>query len=136
MGLTAHPGTPGRARNRSLHGALSAGWQRLPREARDTLFLLAVIGWTVLPHVPHLPVWCSALTGVVLAWRAWLALTNAALPGRWVLIAALVLAAGLTLWTHHTLLGKEAGVTMIVTLMALKTLELRARREEIGRAHV
>ena len=26
----------------------------LPREARDTLFLLAVIGWVVLPHVAHL----------------------------------------------------------------------------------
>ena len=114
---------------RPTRGALTGGWQRLPRDARDTLFLLAVIGWTVLPHLSHLPVWCSVLTGVVLAWRAWLALTNAALPGRWVLIAALVLAAGLTLWTHHTLLGKEAGVTMIVSLMALKTLELRARRD-------
>ena len=106
-----------------------SGWRHLPREARDTLFLLGVIGWTVLPHVSHLPVWCSVLTGVVLAWRARLALTNAALPGRWVLIGVLVLAAGLTLWTHRTLLGKEAGVTMIVTLMALKTLELRARRD-------
>ena len=106
-----------------------SGWRHLPREARDTLFLLGVIGWTVLPHVSHLPVWCSVLTGVVLAWRARLALANAALPGRWVLVAVLVLAAGLTLWSHHTLLGKEPGVTMIVTLMALKTLELRARRD-------
>ena len=116
-------------RPRPTRRPLAFGWQRLPRDARDTLFLLAVIGWTVLPHLSHLPVWCSVLTSVVLAWRAWLALTNAALPGRWVLIAALGLAAGLTLWTHHTLLGKEAGVTMIVSLMALKTLELRARRD-------
>jgi protein-glutamine gamma-glutamyltransferase len=117
----AHPGAP--------HRPLWAGWQRLPREARDTLFLLGVIGWTILPHVSHLPLWCSVLTGAVLAWRARLALTNAALPGRWVLVAVLLLAAGLTLWSHHTLLGKEPGVTMIVTLMALKTLELRARRD-------
>ena len=27
------------------------GWRHLPREARDTLFLLGVIAWTVLPHV-------------------------------------------------------------------------------------
>ena len=117
----AHPGAPRRP--------FWAGWQRLPREARDTLFLLGVIGWTILPHVSHLPLWCSVLTGAVLAWRARLALTNAALPGRWVLVAVLLLAAGLTLWSHHTLLGKEPGVTMIVTLMALKTLELRARRD-------
>ena len=105
------------------------GWQRLPREPRDTLFLLIVIGWTVLPHVEHLPVWCSLLTLVMLLWRARLALAGAPLPGRWVLVGVLVLAAGLTLWSHRTLLGKEAGVTMAVVLMALKTLELRARRD-------
>ena len=104
-------------------------WRHLPREARDTLFLLAVIGWTVLPHVSHLPPWCTVLTGVVLAWRARLALTNAPLPGRWIPVAVLLLAAGLTLWSFRTLLGKEPGVTMLVALMALKTLELRARRD-------
>ena len=109
--------------------AVWSGWQRLPREARDTLFMLFVIGWTVLPHVAHLPAWCSLLTLVVLLWRARLALANAPLPSRWVLVAVLVLAAGLTLWSHQTLLGKEPGVTMVVVLMALKTLELRARRD-------
>ena len=33
----------------------------LPRDARDTLFLLLVIAWVVLPHTGSLPVWCSAL---------------------------------------------------------------------------
>jgi protein-glutamine gamma-glutamyltransferase len=105
------------------------GWNRLPREARDTLFLLAVIAWTVLPHVSHLPLWCSLLTAAVLLWRARLALDNAPLPSRWVLVGVLMLAALLTLWSFRTLLGKEPGVTMAVTLMALKTLELRARRD-------
>ncbi|MEO7339184.1 MAG: DUF3488 and transglutaminase-like domain-containing protein, partial [Caldimonas sp.] len=105
------------------------GWRHLPRDARDTLFLLGVIAWTVLPHASHLPVWCIVLTAVVLAWRAALALTNAALPGRWVLTAVLLGAAGLTFWSFRTLLGKEPGITMAVVLMALKTLELRARRD-------
>ena len=105
------------------------GWRQLPREARDTLFLVAVIGWTVLPHLGHLPLWCALLTGVVLLWRTRLALANEALPNRWWLVAVLVVATGLTLWTHRTLLGKDAGVTMLVVLMALKTLELRARRD-------
>jgi len=105
------------------------GWNRLPREARDTLFLLAVIGWTVLPHAPHLPAWSPALTALVLLWRARLALVNGALPGRWVLAGVLVAAIGLTFWSYRTLLGKEPGVTLAVALMALKTLELRARRD-------
>jgi len=105
------------------------GWRHLPRESRDTLFLLGVIGWTVLPHLPHLPGWCIALTALVLAWRAALALTHAALPGRWILVVVLAVAAGLTFWSFRTLFGKEPGVTMAVVLMALKTLELRARRD-------
>ncbi len=105
------------------------GWRNLPRDTRDTLFLLGVIGWTVLPHLAHLPLWCAFLTAGVLLWRIRLALNHATLPGRWVLVAVLIVAAGLAWWSHGTLLGKEAGVTMLVALVALKTLELRARRD-------
>jgi len=105
------------------------GWGHLPRDARDALFLLAVIAWTIAPHFTHLPTWCLALTALVVVWRAWLAVANAPLPGRWPLIAVLLLAMGLTFMTHRTLLGKEPGVTMAVVLMARKTLELRARRD-------
>ena len=31
------------------------GWSHLPRDARDALFLLAVIAWTIAPHFVHLP---------------------------------------------------------------------------------
>jgi protein-glutamine gamma-glutamyltransferase len=105
------------------------GWRRLPREARDTLFLLAVIAWTVLPHASHLPNWAIALTAIVLLWRGRLALVGGALPGRWTLVFVLAVAIGLTFWSYRTLLGKEPGVTLAVALMALKTLELRARRD-------
>ncbi len=105
------------------------GWRRLPREARDTLFLLGVIAWTVLPHVPRLPLWCSLFTAIVLLWRARLAVVNAPLPSRRLVVLVLVLVGLLTLWSHRTLLGKEAGITMVVAMMALKTLELRARRD-------
>lgn len=104
-------------------------WRHLPRDTRDTLFHLGVIAWTLLPHAANLPWWCTALAATMLAWRTHLAWTNAPLPSRWVVGLVLLLAAGLTLWTERTLLGKEAGVTMLVVLMTLKTLELRARRD-------
>ena len=103
----------------------------LPRDTRDTLFQLFVIGWTVAPHLLHLPLWCAAMTLALLGWRARLALGALALPSRWIISAVLVLAAGLTLWGERTLLGKEAGITLLVVLMALKTLELRARRDAL-----
>jgi transglutaminase-like putative cysteine protease len=105
------------------------GWRNLPREARDTLFQLGVIGWTVLPHLLHLPWWCSVMVCAVLLWRLQLALANAPLPSRWVVALVLLLAAALTWWGERTLLGKQAGVTMLVVLMSLKMLELRARRD-------
>jgi transglutaminase-like putative cysteine protease len=113
----------------ALRRAWPADWRHLPRDCRDTLFQLAVIGWTLLPHLSHLPSWCIALTALMLLWRAQLALSNAPLPSRWAVAGVLLVAIVLTLWTEGTLLGKEAGVTMLVVLMALKTLELRARRD-------
>jgi protein-glutamine gamma-glutamyltransferase len=105
--------------------------QHLPRDTRDTLFQLAVIGWTIAPHLLHLPLWCGPMVLVLLLWRARLAWVSGALPSRWIVTALLVLASGLTLWGENTLLGKEAGVTLLVILMSLKTLELRARRDAL-----
>lgn len=104
-------------------------WNALPREPRDTLFLLAVIAWVLAPHVPRLPWWCALLTVVVLVWRAWLALGSRPLPGKWWVAGLLAVTIAATLLTHRTLLGRDAGVTLIVVLLALKTLELRARRD-------
>ena len=112
--------------HRSAPGHLSAS---LPRDVRDNLFLLAVIGWVVLMQVGHIPWWCSALTAVVLLWRASLTLRGQALPGWAWRTGLLALTLGATWLTHRTLLGRDAGVTLIVVLLALKTLEMRARRD-------
>ncbi len=101
----------------------------LPREGRDTLFLLAVIAWVLLPQTGRLPLWCSLGAGAVLLWRGWLALHARALPGKVWLVLLLLLTLAATYLTHGTLLGRDAGVTLLVVLLALKTLELRARRD-------
>lgn len=101
----------------------------LPRDARDTLFLLGVIGIVLLPQVPELPWWCILLTTIVLVWRGTLAVQSRPLPGRWWLVALLAVALAATFATYRTVLGREAGVTLVVVLLALKTLELRARRD-------
>ncbi|MFN0186243.1 MAG: transglutaminaseTgpA domain-containing protein [Aquabacterium sp.] len=115
----------------SIGASRAAWWHRLPREARDTLFQLGVIAWVVLPHSSHLPPWCTALTALVLGWRARLAAIGAPLPGRWPTAGVLIVAVSLTAMTERTLLGREAGVTLLVVLLALKTLELRARRDAL-----
>jgi signal transduction histidine kinase len=99
------------------------------REGRDTLWLLAVISLCILPHLGRLPLWCSVGTALAIAWRAWLAWRDAPLPPRWVLLVALAAATALTLATHQSIFGRQAGVTLVTLLTALKTLELRARRD-------
>lgn len=77
---------------RSLWSAL----QKMPREARDTLFTLAVIAWVLMPQINHVPLWCSLLTGSVLCWRTWLAFSARPLPSRWWLLLLLMAALGAT----------------------------------------
>jgi transglutaminase-like putative cysteine protease len=112
-----------------LPSRLTGQLQHLPRDSRDTLFLLLVIAWVLLPQTGHLPWWCSSLAAAVLIWRGYLALVLQPLPSAWWRLGLLAVAIGATLLTHRTLLGRDAGVTMLAVLLTLKTLELRARRD-------
>ena len=101
----------------------------LPRDSRDTLFLLTVTAWVLLPLARNVPLWCSVLAALVLTWRGWLAVKSHPLPGKWWLLGLLALTVSATLFSYHTLLGRDAGVTLLVVLLTLKTLELRAQRD-------
>ena len=53
--------------------------QALPQQTRETLFVLLVVAWVLLPHLAQLPAWASALAALLLLWRAHLALAGTAL---------------------------------------------------------
>ncbi|RZL03576.1 MAG: DUF3488 domain-containing protein [Rubrivivax sp.] len=101
----------------------------ISREGRDTLWLLGTLALIMAPHAARLPLWCALGAAAAMSWRAHMAWHDSRLPSRWVLLAALVVCVGLTLSTHRALFGREAGVTLVVVLTGLKTLELRARRD-------
>jgi len=101
----------------------------LPRDTRDTLFVLAVIAWVLAPLSLEVPLWCSLLSAAVIVWRGVLAWRGQPLPSRWWLLGLLILSIVATLISFKTILGRDAGVTLVVVLLALKTLELRARRD-------
>ena len=123
------PTTPPSAPRPRIGQHLLRRLAQLPRDTRDTLFLLGLIGWVVVLQAQHLPAWCLGLTAMVLLWRGALSWRGQPLPSRWWLLGLLGLTVGATLLTHRTIFGREAGVTLIVVLLALKTLELRARRD-------
>ncbi len=101
----------------------------LPRDTRDTLFVLLVIAWVVAPLTLEIPLWCTLLSAGLMVWRGVLAWRGQPLPSTWWRLGLLALCVGATLISFRTLLGRDAGVTLVVVLLALKTLELRARRD-------
>lgn len=99
------------------------------REARDSFFLIAVVLLCVAPHLARLPLWASLSTLAVLAWRALLAARSAPLPRRWLLMLLLGAAVAATKLSHGVVIGREPGLTLVCLLLAMKLLELHARRD-------
>ncbi|NJD25584.1 MAG: DUF3488 domain-containing protein [Betaproteobacteria bacterium] len=92
-------------------------------------WLLAAALAATAPHAEHQPLWLSALSAGLFTWGAWLWWTHRRLPGTWPLLLLVALATGGILFEFRTLLGRDAGVAMLVVFMALKLLELGSRRD-------
>jgi transglutaminase-like putative cysteine protease len=101
----------------------------LSRDKQDTLLLLASTVLVLLPHTAHLPLWVTLLCGATLVWRAALTLLGRRMPANLVLVPIAVAAMVGVLQTYHTVLGRDAGVAMLVLLVAFKMLEMHARRD-------
>jgi protein-glutamine gamma-glutamyltransferase len=110
-------------------GFSSASFTRLTRDQSDTLLLLAVIAFIVVPHFAHLPWWAVGSSVLVLLWRGYIALRSQIMPRKWILLLLLVGCIVATFMSFRTIAGRDAGVTLALMLLALKTLELRARRD-------
>ncbi len=95
------------------------------------VLLLAGVLLAVGPHVPHLPWWVTLLSTAMILWRGWAAWKNERLPRRW-LLTLLVLAgvAGVYL-THRSIIGRDAGITLLVLFLSLKLMEMRRYRDAI-----
>ena len=57
------PAGPGPGLN---HAMKLPTFSHLPRDTRDTLFVLAVIAWVLAPLSLEVPLWCSLLSAAVM----------------------------------------------------------------------
>lgn len=99
----------------------------LDRRAPPWLFIAAIV--TTAPHAAFLPAWVSALAALFIGWGFWLWQADRRLPSRWPLAVIVAGSCAAILAEYHTLLGRDAGVAMLVLFMAMKPLELRSRRD-------
>ena len=102
---------------------------RLSLDHRCTPWLFAAALATTAPHALHQPIWLTLLASALFAYAGWLWAHNERLPGRWLLIGLMGIACGGVILEFRTLLGRDAGVAMLVLFMALKLLELRSQRD-------
>jgi transglutaminase-like putative cysteine protease len=94
-----------------------------------TYGLLLSILMVIAPHADHLPIWVSSLCAGLLLWRAYLAYSGKPLPNRWLLMLITFAGTAGIIFNFHTLFGREAGVTLLMMLAALKLMELRNARD-------
>lgn len=101
----------------------------LPRDKADTLLLLGSAVLVLAPHTAHLPLWVSLLCAATLAWRGFITLRGKRMPSALVLLPIAAGAMAGVQFSYNTLLGRDAGVAMLVLLVAFKMLEMHARRD-------
>ncbi|MGB8077019.1 MAG: DUF3488 and transglutaminase-like domain-containing protein, partial [Gallionella sp.] len=94
-----------------------------------TYGLLLSILMVIAPHADHLPVWVSGMCAALLLWRAWLVYSGRSLPKRWQLMLVTFAGTAGIIFNFHTMFGREAGVTLLMLLAALKVMELRNARD-------
>ena len=98
---------------------------------RNLMWLLAAMAFVVAPHLTRMPYWVGVFFGVVLAWRAWISWAAVHFPPRLVILALTIAATFGTYFTYGRLFGREAAVTLLVVMSALKLLEMRTQREVV-----
>lgn len=94
-------------------------------------WLLATLSLVLLPHTMHLPVWISLIWIVVALWRYTIARRQYNLPPALLRLALVLAAVTAVVAQYGTLLGRDAGVALLIVMLTLKLLEIRQQRDII-----
>ena len=100
-----------------------------PPERYQTLAVTLTVALAYLPLTRFLNWQVSGFVALVLLLRLASLRWPAALPGRWVLLLLTLVGVANCLQANHSLVGKSGGAALLVTMLALKLLELRTRRD-------
>jgi transglutaminase-like putative cysteine protease len=97
--------------------------------SRDIFWLSAGFLLASLPHLLRMPVWISILTIGIAGGRLLQLHLRGKSPAKWLLVLIAVAASVGILLQYRTLFGRDAGVALLVIMLALKLLETRTQRD-------
>lgn len=98
---------------------------------REVTTLLGVLVLVSAPHVTRISLWAVAAAfafvsyRIAAAWRSW------PMPGRWLRFLLVVLVCTGIVFDFSTRFGRDAAVSMLLLMAALKALELQAPRDAL-----
>ena len=91
--------------------------------------MMAAGACAVAPHALELPLWIIAVFAIGAAWRYACEALQWYRPGRLVRLTLMLLVIMAVFRQYHTLLGRDPGMALLITLLGLKFLELRTQRD-------
>lgn len=92
-------------------------------------WLLASLALAAAPHLERLPLWVGPLCLALGLWRLAITRRNRELPKKWLLFLLAGAATAGVVSHYHTLFGRDAGVALLVAMIALKLMEMRTLRD-------
>lgn len=98
-------------------------------DATQRLRLIAVLTLVMAPHVMRVPIWVSALALAVLGWQALAAVRGWRQPGRVPRLALAGLAFAAVYAGFGRVDGQNAGVALLMLMLALKLTETNRHRD-------
>ena len=96
---------------------------------RVLLGLMAAGAIAVTPHALELPLWIVTVFAAGMAWRYVSERYQAYRPGRLTRTALMLLILAAVFHQYGTLLGRDPGVALLITLLGLKFLEIKTVRD-------
>lgn len=103
--------------------------ERVHQAKAQNLWLLAGLTLALIPHFIRLPLLIILPSIILLTWRLLFELSYFSLPARWVRWLLTLIAVSATYASFHTLVGRQAGVGLLVVMLCLKLMEMDTWRD-------
>jgi len=99
-----------------------------PAKMRWILLCQAAV---ILPHVTHIPIWVSLICTIIAIWGYFTVTGRWQFPGLIVRLLMVIVTCTGVGYSYGTLIGRDAGVALLIIMLSLKLLELKTHRDVI-----
>ena len=106
-------------------------FQKFNNASPANIWLFAGLAMVILPHFAYQKLSIMVCCSLLLLWRFLYDIKTVALPPRWLrTVLAFTAFAGVGS-LHHTIFGRDAGVSLLLIMLCLKLLEMNKKRDFI-----